>query len=51
MIVVYLLFMLFVAITIAGTFAVLFDGTKPQPTAKQTLIRRCEEQHAAMHAR
>ena len=43
------LWMFAVAAAFCGTFAaLLFDGSKRQPTWKEVLIRRCEEQHAAL---
>ena len=49
MTVVFVLFIVAVGVSLCGVLGwLLFDGSKPQPTARETLIRRCEEQHAAI---
>jgi hypothetical protein len=48
MMLVWALWLFFVAAAFCGALASLFDGTKLQPSAREVLIRRCEEQHAAI---
>jgi hypothetical protein len=46
-----LFWLLWLALVVVGFCAVLaafFDGQPLQPSARETLIRHCEEQHAAI---
>ena len=48
MTILWLAFMAFAFVAFAGVLRSLFDGQKLQPSARETLIRRCEGQHAAL---
>jgi hypothetical protein len=45
---VFALFIVGLGIALVGVLVQLCDGQPLQPTWKQVLIRRCEEQHAAI---
>lgn len=50
MILLYGLFIVLAAAAAIRWLSLLFDGQPLQPTAREILIRRCDEQHAAIMA-
>jgi hypothetical protein len=48
MIIAFIAFIGLVIMTFMAWFTILFDGSKLQPSWREILLRRCDEQHAAI---
>ena len=48
MTIVFVFFLVAVGASLCGVLAFLCDGSKLQPSPRETLLRHCDEQHAAI---